>query len=627
MNRKTLTIILTSTWLLFWASSSIAGVTEYQEAVDAYNREDYKTAHKLFLELAEQGVVKAQYKLGLIYGKGKGVAKDYSKAIKWWNLAADQGNGKAQVNLGWMYEMGKGVPKDAQKAANWYQLASNQGFAKAQEKLNLLLNKTKEFKNLKEKSSKEIKDLQTINAALNSELNQIKSENAKAIEATNQANAKAEQEQLASISDNHSELNTGSVSFRGDALDVASYSEDTFTEVGDYINDSDRLHEAINSLDKKEFVTAHQLFLDLADKGIAEAQINLGMMFESGQGVPQDFNEAIRWYRLAADQKLIKAQEKLNLLLKKAAEPQINLSLGMMFESGQGVPQDFNEAIRWYRLAADQGLIKAQKKLNFLLNKTKENLQENTASSSDNSSELNTGSVSFKEVKLASIKEFENLKQKISKEIKALQTTTTSLRSELDKIKSDKARAIEATRQANTKAKENKLASIKEFENLKQKSSKEIKALQIKITSLRSEIDKIKSTKARAIEATRQANAKVSEVTTSKDLVSKHLEKWVRAWEKQDIELYLSFYSKEFKGSKERHADWRTSRQAAFKRPTNISIQLQNIQISQNKGTVEINFTQTFKSDGYSDIGIKELVWVKNGSDWRIIKETWMPHK
>ena len=570
MNRKTLTIILTSTWLLFWASSSIAGVTEYQEAVDAYNREDYKTAHKLFLELAEQGVVKAQYKLGLIYGKGKGVAKDYSKAFKWWNLAAEKGNGKAQTNLGWMYEMGKGVPKDAQKAANWYQLASNQGFAKAQEKLNLLLNKTKEFKNLKEKSSKEIKDLQTINAALNSELNQIKSENAKAIEATNQANAKAEQEQLASISDNHSELNTGSVSFRGDALDVASYSEDTFTEVGDYINDSDRLHEAINSLDKKEFVTAHQLFLDLADKGIAEAQINLGMMFESGQGVPQDFNEAIRWYRLAADQKLIKAQEKLNLLLKKAAEPQINLSLGMMFESGQGVPQDFNEAIRWYRLAADQGLIKAQKKLNFLLNKTKENLQENTASSSDNSSELNTGSVSFKEVKLA---------------------------------------------------------SIKEFENLKQKSSKEIKALQIKITSLRSEIDKIKSTKARAIEATRQANAKVSEVTTSKDLVSKHLEKWVRAWEKQDIELYLSFYSKEFKGSKERHADWRTSRQAAFKRPTNISIQLQNIQISQNKGTVEINFTQTFKSDGYSDIGIKELVWVKNGSDWRIIKETWMPHK
>ena len=229
MNRKILTFILTSIWLLFWTSPSFALVTEYQKAVDAYKREDYKTAYKLILPLAnkgfaqaqynlgvmyekgkgvkenlkkakkwfqfaaEQGVVKAQYSLGLMYGKGKGVAKDYSKAIKWWNLAADQGNGKAQINLGWMYEMGKGVPKDVQKAANWYQLASNQGLAKAQEKLNLLLNKTKEhlqentasfkeFKSLKEKSSKEIKDLQTATTSLHAELNQIKSEKAKLLE-------------------------------------------------------------------------------------------------------------------------------------------------------------------------------------------------------------------------------------------------------------------------------------------------------------------------------------------------------------------------------------------------------------------------------------------------------------
>ena len=38
---------------------------------------------------------------------------------------------------------------------------------------------------------------------------------------------------------------------------------------------------------------------------------------------------------------------------------------------------------------------------------------------------------------------------------------------------------------------------------------------------------------------------------------------------------------------------------------------------STKKNTVEINFTQTFKSDEYSDIGLKKLIWVKNGSDWR----------
>jgi hypothetical protein len=91
--------------------------------------------------------------------------------------------------------------------------------------------------------------------------------------------------------------------------------------------------------------------------------------------------------------------------------------------------------------------------------------------------------------------------------------------------------------------------------------------------------------------------------------------------------MYFSFYAKNFKGSKERHVDWRISRQAALKTHTNISIQLKNIKISQSEDTVEINFTQIFKSAGYSDIGTKELVWVKIGSDWRIIEETWMPHK
>ena len=105
-------------------------------------------------------------------------------------------------------------------------------------------------------------------------------------------------------------MNAGSVSFREDAFSGARYSEDTFTKVGDGINDLDRFHAAINSLGKKEFATERQL-LDLADKGTPDAQINLGMMFESGDGVPQDYNEAIRWYRVAANLGHIEAQEKL----------------------------------------------------------------------------------------------------------------------------------------------------------------------------------------------------------------------------------------------------------------------------------------------------------------------------
>ena len=138
MNRKILTFILTSIWLLFLASPSIAIVTEYRKAVDAYKKEDYKTSYNLILPLAKKGFAQAQYNLGVMYGNGNGVEKNYSKAIKWWNLAADQGNDKAQYSLGVMYEDGKGVEKNLKTAKKWFQLASNQGLAKAKEKINVV---------------------------------------------------------------------------------------------------------------------------------------------------------------------------------------------------------------------------------------------------------------------------------------------------------------------------------------------------------------------------------------------------------------------------------------------------------------------------------------------------------
>ena len=700
MNRKVSIFILISI-LMLWASPSIALVVEYQEAIDAYNREDYKTSYrlirplakkgfaqaqynlgvlylkgkgvkanlikakKLFEFAAEQGVVKAQNKLALMHVKGIGVVKDFNKAIEWWNLAAAQGNGKAQTNLGWMYEMGKGVPKDSQKAVNWYQLASNQGIAIAQKKLNLLLDQTK--KPLQEnntnskdfKSFEEIKNLHSITASLRSELEQIKSEQANAIEATNQGKAKAKQEQLTSIIDNPSKLKAGRDSFRENKLDV------------------DLFDTAINSLGRKEFTTALQLFTDLANRGMAEAQINLGMMFESGQGVLQNFDEAIKWYQLAASQGLIQAQEKLNLLVSKAAAAQVNFGLGVAFENGQGVPQDIMEAIRWYQLAADQGLIKAQEKLNLLLNKK----FSKTVVKNKIVRPTNQAITKAKEEKLARIREQKNRREKYNIEIRNLRTTATSLRSELEQIKLEKVRAIKANNQAITKAKEEKLARVREQGKRREKYNTEIRDLQAATISLRSELEQINLEKVRAIEANSQAFSKAKEDNlarlmekrileeknklrvvlnkrksdkndikktsvsnstqllqrdinrnnsqriTSKGLFSTHLERWAQAWEKQNIELYLSFYSKIFKGSKEGYEDWKISRETALKRHTNISIQLKNIRIFQSKNTVEVNFIQIFKSDGYSDIGVKELIWEKNEIDWRIIKETWVPYK
>ena len=65
---------------------------DFEHAVDAYEREDYKTAYKLFLPLAEQEDSDAQCYLGWIYENGHGVPKDIKEALKWFRLAAEQGN-------------------------------------------------------------------------------------------------------------------------------------------------------------------------------------------------------------------------------------------------------------------------------------------------------------------------------------------------------------------------------------------------------------------------------------------------------------------------------------------------------------------------------------------------------
>jgi len=113
---------------------------DFEHAVDAYEKEDYKTAHKLFLLLAEQEDSDAQCYLGLIYANGQGVPQDYKEAGKWWELSAEQGNADAQCNLGVMYYEGQGVPEDHEEAVRWWRLAAGQRHERSQFNLEMMHN-------------------------------------------------------------------------------------------------------------------------------------------------------------------------------------------------------------------------------------------------------------------------------------------------------------------------------------------------------------------------------------------------------------------------------------------------------------------------------------------------------
>jgi len=88
-----------------------------------------------------------------------------------------------------------------------------------------------------------------------------------------------------------------------------------------------------------DYATALREWTPLAEQGDADAQYNLGLMYDEGQGVPQDYKAAVKWYELAAKQGQAAAQN----------------NLGLMYVKGQGVIQDNVYAHMWWNIAASSG--------------------------------------------------------------------------------------------------------------------------------------------------------------------------------------------------------------------------------------------------------------------------------
>jgi hypothetical protein len=97
-----------------------------------YQRGDYFAALRHLRPLAEQGDIRAQYTLGLMYHHGRGVPRSDPEAMRLFRLSADQGYAPAQFNLGVMYSEGQAVTRDEAEAVRWYQLAAEQKNPEAQ---------------------------------------------------------------------------------------------------------------------------------------------------------------------------------------------------------------------------------------------------------------------------------------------------------------------------------------------------------------------------------------------------------------------------------------------------------------------------------------------------------------
>jgi TPR repeat protein len=103
---------------------------------------------------------------------------------------------------------------------------------------------------------------------------------------------------------------------------------------------------------KGDYTAAYDEWLPLAELGDAEAQFNLGVLYDEGAGVERNLTTAADWYRKAAEQGFIDAQT----------------NLGIMYYHGLGVDHDLEAAAHWFRLAADQGDVEAMNYLQRIQN-------------------------------------------------------------------------------------------------------------------------------------------------------------------------------------------------------------------------------------------------------------------
>jgi uncharacterized protein YraI len=233
-----------------------------------------------------------------------------------------------------------------------------------------------------------------------------------------------------------------------------------------------------------------------------------------------------------------------------------------------------------------------------------------------------------------------------TKELLKLKATSSDIQTELDKIKSEKpmtTKEVQITNEINT----NKLLiSQKTNASLRLENEDKIK----KIAYLNKLIANLSTEKELGNKTLDSSKVNVAEITTAKNLklieipiktkeglnstdvfntqniIKPYLVNWIKGWENRNIDLYLSFYSKNFVDPRRSYSKWEASRRSSLNKSTNISIKITDLKTHiLNNNSIKVTFIQQYMSNIISDIGTKEMWWKKEEGNWKIIKEIWQP--
>ena len=291
----------------------------------------------------EKGSVTAITCLGWMYERGKGVVQNDEKAIELYKQAADGGNNVAMNNLGIIYENGKvGQEVNLEEALKWYKLAAENGYDGAQEsvaRVEQALQEETETDRSTEKTAEQYYEEENYEEALAAYRKDGDAEN---VERVLQA--------MYDLAENYKDGKNGVEKNEEEAIRYYKLvAEDEDAEDEKIRNSSFSLGYIMTHNDTEEDdAEAVTWFEKAIEKGDGNAINWLGWMYENRKGVPQDYEKAVELYKKAADVKSGYAQNRL----------------GGIYENGEcGQEINLEEALKWYKLAAENDYDGAQERV------------------------------------------------------------------------------------------------------------------------------------------------------------------------------------------------------------------------------------------------------------------------
>ena len=110
-----------------------------------------------------------------------------------------------------------------------------------------------------------------------------------------------------------------------------------------------------------------------------------------------------------------------------------------------------------------------------------------------------------------------------------------------------------------------------------------------------------------------------------KETIQKFISNWKYYWENKELENYMGCYSREFTSKGMNFNQWKTYKKRLNNRYHQISLSFNELSIVLENNQTIVSFEQHYRSDSYSDYGMKSLILKMENGDWKIFAEQWDP--